>query len=125
MANLLKENKSIKVGVIQPNINPWRKWESNVYKQIREHRRISDSLRNAVPGLDLVIWSETAIPFLSFEFNSDHKFTYIQDWIDSSRFSLLTGFTDIYFYKEPKKAQKPQKFCWVIQTEFMIRIILL
>ncbi|MCL5991228.1 MAG: apolipoprotein N-acyltransferase, partial [Bacteroidetes bacterium] len=108
-AKLIKEKKSIKIGIIQPNINPWSKWESNVYRQIREHRRISDSLRKAVGRLDLVIWSETAIPFLSFEFNSDHKFSYIQDWVDSSGFSLLTGFTDIYFYKEPKKAPKTAK----------------
>ncbi|TAL67252.1 MAG: apolipoprotein N-acyltransferase [Bacteroidetes bacterium] len=108
-SKLLKENKTIRVGIIQPNIDPWKKWESNVIRQIRKHKLISDSLRHSVGKLDLVIWSETAIPFLNFEFNSDHKFSYIQDWIDSSDFSLLTGFADIYFYKDPKKASESAK----------------
>ncbi len=102
----LQKNKSIKIGIVQPNIDPWRKWESNVFRQINEHKHISDSLRNASGGLDILIWSETAVPFISYKFNSDHNFSFIQDWVDSNKTSLLTGFTDIYFYMDKSKAPK-------------------
>jgi apolipoprotein N-acyltransferase len=109
---LLANNKNIKIGIVQPNIDPWRKWDSNVFKQINEHKHISDSLRRASGGLDVLIWSETAVPFISYKFNSDHNFSYIQNWVDSNQTSLLTGFTDIYFYLDKSMAPKTAKLLY-------------
>ena len=100
---LMKENPSISVGLIQPNINPWRKWETNAINQILQHQRIQDSLTNLHPKTDLFVWSETAITVLSLEINSSHNFSFMNESLDSSNSSLLTGFADIYFYKPGEK----------------------
>lgn len=101
---MLKNNPSIKVGIIQPNINPWKKWELDSYQQIELHQSIQDSLVRSVGKLDLAIWSETSITYISPEFNLKHNFSFLQDWIDSSGTNLLTGFADFYIYPNKEKA---------------------
>ena len=101
---MLANNPSIKVGIIQPNINPWKKWELDSYQQIELHQSIQDSLVKSVGRLDLAIWSETSITYISPEFNLKHNFSFLQDWIDSSGTNLLTGFADFYIYPNKEKA---------------------
>jgi len=100
---LAAENKTIKIGLIQPNINPWRKWETSAISQILLHQRIQDSLDDIHPDIDLYIWSETAITLLGLDINSSHNFSFLQENLDSTNSSLLTGFADIYFYKPGEK----------------------
>lgn len=90
-------NKILRVGVIQPNINPWRKWETTASNQIQIHKDIQDSLLEKVPNIDLIIWSETAITFLGLEVNAYHNFTEFQSWLEPNDFGLLTGFADFKF----------------------------
>ena len=58
---LLETHSKVNAAVIQPNINPWRKWELSARSQISRHMRIQDSLVKAVGPLDIAVWSETAI----------------------------------------------------------------
>jgi apolipoprotein N-acyltransferase len=97
---LLKSNESIKVGIIQPNINPWAKWSSQVKPQISKHMKLQDSLVAAVGSIDLGVWSETAIPFQSHSFNSRKDFPAIQHWLDTNDFALLTGYVDINLFQK-------------------------
>lgn len=106
--NLLKNNKSINIAVIQPNINPWRKWKGSVMDQVDEHIQIMDSLKKA-KNFDLAIWSETAIPYHDFAVNSFHNLHFLSSWVTQNKTSLLTGFADIVLYdkgKAPKTAKK-------------------
>ncbi|MDQ1265726.1 MAG: apolipoprotein N-acyltransferase, partial [Bacteroidota bacterium] len=41
------------------------------------------------------IWSETAVPYLSIEFNGNSKFSFLQDFINNSKVPLLTGYSFI------------------------------
>ncbi|MFA6569755.1 MAG: apolipoprotein N-acyltransferase [Bacteroidota bacterium] len=107
--DLIKNYELVRIGVIQPNIDPWKKWRGGVFEQIAKHKHIQDSLRFTVGKLDVAIWSETAIPFMNFDFNSSHQFSFLQNWIDTSGTSLLTGFTDIYFYNNRRTAPKTAK----------------
>ncbi|MFW5702226.1 MAG: apolipoprotein N-acyltransferase, partial [Bacteroidota bacterium] len=97
---LVHRNETMKFGIIQPTIDPWQKWKESVMGQIRIHQHIQDSLRQAYGPIDCAIWSETAIPFVSTNFNAEHDFSFLQRWVDSSGVSLLTGMSDYYFYEE-------------------------
>ncbi|MGQ9819298.1 MAG: apolipoprotein N-acyltransferase [Candidatus Kapaibacteriales bacterium] len=90
-------NKLLRVGIIQPNINPWRKWETTASSQIQIHKHIQDSLLARVPNIDLIVWSETAITFFDLKVNAYHNFDEFQSWIEPNNFGLLTGFADFRF----------------------------
>lgn len=107
---LLIANKNINIGLVQPAINPWNKWESSPQQQLFKHIGISDSLIANVRQIDAIVWSETAILFLNFETNFEHDFTAIEQWINLRNISLLSGFADMKLYKsgeQPSIAAKP------------------
>jgi apolipoprotein N-acyltransferase len=101
---LKKENTTLKIGVIQPNINPWLKWENDPIEQIKKHFAIQDSLIKAAGGLDLTVWSETALLYLGPEFNVNHNLTGLRHWMDSSLTPLLSGYADFVVYDSSEKA---------------------
>ncbi len=100
---LLKDNKTLKIGLIQPDINPWRKWEHDPVKQIDLHFRIQDSLINASGPVDIAIWSETAVTNVSYNFNFGHDFSYLLNRLKRTKTSLLTGFVDFYIFKNDEE----------------------
>lgn len=103
-----KENK-IRVGIIQPNINPWRKWETDALTQVKIHKHIQDSLASAVPNIDLFVWSETAITMLSLDINAEHKFDAFYEILPQNS-SLLTGFADFKFLNPNEKPSFTTKY---------------
>ncbi len=107
--NLLKKNESVRVGIIQPNINPWKKWETNAEKQIEIHLQIQDSLLKNVPDINLFVWSETAITFLDNEINANHNFSSFFK-ILNGKFALLTGFADFKFLAKDEKPTFATKY---------------
>ncbi|MFP4543312.1 MAG: apolipoprotein N-acyltransferase [Candidatus Kapaibacterium sp.] len=98
--DLLNKGESLNIGLIQPNIDPWEKWQLDPYQQVLLHMELQDSLKNEVKQLDLAIWSETAIRFLGYSFNRDHDFSFLKKWVDTSKTALLSGIVDYYFYPE-------------------------
>ncbi len=103
---LTESYPTVRTALIQPNINPWRKWEHNAMTMIETHKQIQDSLQNAYPGIELAVWSETAITYVSHEFNFLHDFSYLRSWHEKTGAALLTGFADFYVYK-PEEAHPP------------------
>lgn len=102
-------NSIARIGVVQGNINPWRKWETSTLDQIFLHRDIQDSLIKAVGMLDLVVWPETAITFHSIELNSEYSFDFLLDNLIRNRISLFSGFADIVFLKPGEKISATSK----------------
>ena len=102
----LMNNEFLNIGLIQPNINPWDKWETARFKQIQTHLRLQDSLINAIKKsnaagkLNLCIWSETAIPVLDLSVNRDMKLDFITQDLLRTNTSLLTGIAKYHFYNE-------------------------
>ena len=107
---LVKNNRTINIGIIQPAINPWSKWETSATDQVYKHLRISDSLAARNKHLDVFMWSETAILLLSLQINSEHHFGLLQDWVNSYNAALVTGFADLKFYKKGEKPSIAAKF---------------
>ncbi|MGM0470732.1 MAG: apolipoprotein N-acyltransferase [Bacillota bacterium] len=90
-SNQRKEQKVIKVGLVQPNIAQQIKWKKNYRQQIlRRLSRLTEKLLNN-NELDLIIWPETAIPTV---LNSDIQSTMKEQLltkINSWNTLLLTG----------------------------------
>lgn len=96
--SLLKSNESINIGLIQPNIDPWDKWEAGPLDQVKTLINYSDEMLDSIPNIDLVIWPETSILYLNNQFNLEHDFSFLSNWTDTNNITLLTGFVDIVVY---------------------------
>lgn len=94
-----KEKGSVTFGVVQPNIDPWKKWKGESYEMMDKHLRLQDSL-NKQRHCDISVWSETAIPIGILLPQNEDVHTYMQRWADTSHTAIFTGFADWKFYPE-------------------------
>ncbi len=96
---LISKHESVKIGLIQPDINPWLKWQSHPLTQIRRHFEMSDSLNKTDGNLDLIVWSETAVTYLGTEFNTLENINFFTDRLNNLGVPLLTGFSEMRIFK--------------------------
>ena len=102
-ASLLKNNPKATIGVVQPNINPWKKWDGNVESQIAVYQTLQDSLIKAVGKPDLMIWCETAIPTHT-RINNIYDYQGLKRWSDSTNVSLMTGVAELLIFNSKASA---------------------
>jgi apolipoprotein N-acyltransferase len=95
--NMLKKNKLINVAVVQPNINPWDKWESDTYQQYNLLLHLSDSIMQYDNSIDLLVFPETALPLLSYDFNTMKDVSLIKNWCKVRNAAILTGLPEFEF----------------------------
>jgi apolipoprotein N-acyltransferase len=89
--------KDLTVMIVQPNEDPWDKW-SDTRLQVQTHRWLTDSIRRRSADADVVVWSETAIPFTIRDPRFIPEWEELRTWVDTSKLSLLTGYADIMVY---------------------------
>lgn len=94
---------TLRVGVVQPNIDPWEKWHSgngspwdSYEKQLAGYMQETKSLAGQSP--DLVVWPETAIPFPILLPGNRTYWSWLRENLDSVRSAVLTGLPYIVFY---------------------------
>ncbi|MBU3740838.1 MAG: apolipoprotein N-acyltransferase [Candidatus Kapabacteria bacterium] len=89
---------TIRVGLVQPNENPWDKW-SDPRQQVQRHRQLVDSARMASRrAVDVYVWSETAIPYPMQRPEYAIDWQSFRRWVDTSNVSVLTGYSDLMAY---------------------------
>ncbi|MBK8945311.1 MAG: apolipoprotein N-acyltransferase [Ignavibacteriae bacterium] len=113
--NYKKSTKKVKVGLVQPNLNPNKKWEvGNLNEQINLYLELSNEAikKNA----ELIIWPETALPVYLLLDSYKNETLKIQNFVDSNKISILTGmphanfFTDSLSAPEDAKPMKNSKY---------------
>jgi len=100
---------SIKVGVVQPNLNPWKKWEAgNLTDQLNLYLSLSE--KEVTNGAKLLIWPETALPVYLLGGGYERLVNRIHTFCDTNNVYLMTGMPYATFYfdsiKAPEKAKK-------------------
>ncbi len=94
--------KTIKVGLIQPNIDPWNKWETNDLSNLtNEYLNLSKEAVNK--GAELIVWPETAYPVYLLAGNYPHIVDSIYSFLQKNNIYLLTGMPDVRFYMKGDK----------------------
>jgi apolipoprotein N-acyltransferase len=98
----LSENGSAKkvvVSIIQPNIDPWEKWEG--MNRFDSRWRLAEkylSMSQGINNTDLVIWPETALLFnvpVYPEFLQR-----LQSAADENQYGILSGFINVRYYTD-------------------------
>jgi len=94
---------ALRVGVVQPNIDPWEKWNSHgespwasYDKQLADYLRETRAL--AQQRADMVVWPETAIPFRILLPGNGIYWRWLRGNLDTSGVSVLTGLPFTVFY---------------------------
>ncbi len=114
--NYKKENM-VSVGIVQPAINPWRKWDTSPEKQIAHQLSMQDSLLKITSDIDMMLWSETSIP-IKINYEDKYDYSYLQSWVDSNKVSILSGFAEVQFFTKNKPAPLTARY---IGTDSSIR----
>lgn len=98
----------LKVGIVQPNLNPWKKWEAgNLSEQLDLYLNLSkETIKD---NAQIIIWPESALPVYLLSSNYPNEVNTIHKFVDTNNIILLTGMPHINFFKEdeaPKNAKR-------------------
>jgi apolipoprotein N-acyltransferase len=97
----------ITCAVIQPNIDPFEKWEGSSQRQFDLLQSMTDSVGER--GADLVIWPETAVPFYLLHPNNRYFFEKLRKQVDRLDVPLLTGIPDIIYTRNGEEPASTSK----------------
>jgi apolipoprotein N-acyltransferase len=100
--------KVIKVGLIQPNLNPWSKWQGGNLNQLTgKYLELSDQA--VKKGAQLIVWPESALPVYLLAGNYPFTEQAIHEFVDKNNIHLLTGMPDVQFYFDKSNAPADAK----------------
>jgi apolipoprotein N-acyltransferase len=101
--------KKVRVGIIQPDLNPWDKWEvGNINSLLDLYFDLSEKAVN--DGAKVILWPETALPV--YAFGGTYKFIEdtIFNFVNKNKISLLTGMPDIIYYTDTTNIPDDAKY---------------
>lgn len=88
---------TLKVGLIQPNLNPQEKWQGgNLFKLTGLYLHLSK--KAADKGARLIVWPETALPVFLLDGSNQLVLDSIYKFINKNNVYLLTGMPDVKYY---------------------------
>ncbi len=99
-----KVKGTIKVGLIQPDINPWLKWEGTLAEQLELYMGMTKKIIEENPDVELIVYPETAITYYFLLSQYRYYFNWFKSEIDKLNVAILTGFPDAKFYDDTSKA---------------------
>ncbi len=114
------QDGSVKVGLIQPNIDPNEKWsDGNLNQKIDSYFEISKKAVDV--GAKIIVWPETALPVYLLAGNYPNEVSRIHEFVDTNDVPILTGMPDATFYyniEEAPKYAKPIRNGEVMYTSY-------
>lgn len=101
--------KSINVGLIQPNINPWDKWGGgDLWSMTRGYFELSE--KAIAEGARVIFWPETALPVYIRDDAHRDVLDSIHAFVNRNNIYLLTGMPDYTYYSSRESAPEDAKF---------------
>jgi apolipoprotein N-acyltransferase len=89
--------RTIRVGLIQPNLNPWEKWEGGNLNELAG-QYIALSQQAVSKGAKLIVWPETALPVFLMDGTYGNIVDSIYAFLKRNNVYLLTGMPDVRYY---------------------------
>ena len=93
-------NQKLNIGIVQPNVDPWEKWEganslSGRWDQVKGYLSLIDSHRN--DSIDMAVLPESAILMNLPNFQSEYR-TY-KKFVDSTKIGIVSGYAKVTYYE--------------------------
>ncbi len=98
--------QTIRVALVQPDIDPFEKWTKDPEIPFQTHL---DMTKGISKDIDLVIWSETAIPFYLLHPTNRYYYDFLKQQIDEQQRTLLSGVPGMEFFPDSSPAPKTSK----------------
>lgn len=95
---------TIRVGLIQPNLDPWDKWSGTGGRELIKGY-LDMSRKAAGQGAKVIFWPETALPFYLRDGSHREAIDSIFNFIQKNDVYLITGMPDFTYF--PKKSEAP------------------
>lgn len=104
-------DKTITVGIVQANIDPWEKWRRSGSQTIEMHLDLTRQLVNdsSKARPDLVLWPETAIPYYALTKANASSLSYLRERINGIGVPILSGLPHAVYYEDTTKAPPSAK----------------
>ena len=104
-----KAEGEIKIGVIQPNINPWKKWGGKQIDLINNYAEIIKKVYSENTDIKMIVLPETALPYYFRESVFEEKYLILKNLCDSLNVPLLIGTPDLQIYEDQSNAPNDAK----------------
>ncbi len=102
-SNFKESDKKVKIGSIQPDFNPHKKWEAgNLEEQQEIYFELSQKAVNN--GAEIILLPETALPVYLLGGSYPAQVANFKKFIDSNKTAIITGMPDAKFYFDSTKA---------------------
>ncbi|MFZ1290170.1 MAG: apolipoprotein N-acyltransferase [Melioribacteraceae bacterium] len=106
--NYEESNTKIKIGLIQPNLNPNKKWEvGNLNEQIDLYLNLSSEAISQ--NAELIIWPETALPVYLMTEQYKNESERIQNFVEMTNVPILSGMPHANFFTDSSMAPEDAK----------------
>lgn len=107
------EGQEVEVAIVQPNMDPYRKWHYATRWQLMEELvAMGDrAVQNGTP--DLVLWPETALPFPILDDYYKTYYSFLRDRVRLWGSALLSGISDV----EHEPVQQAYNASMLLQPE--------
>lgn len=108
ISDFSESGKKVKIGLIQPDFNPHKKWDAgNLDQQLDIYLSLSADAVDE--GAEVVVWPEAALPGYLLGPSYPRQVKKINDFADSNKVFLLTGMPDATYYFDKSKAPSDAK----------------
>lgn len=96
------DRDSVRVGVVQPDSDPFEKWDIN--RRLLTDQLLGQSAQLLPDAPDIIVWPENAVTFsLMWPHNRIYR-TMIQNFVDEHNTPILLGLPYTIFYDDPEDA---------------------
>lgn len=102
--------KQIKVSIIQPNIDPFAKWETMTRQEILDKNIVMSDTAVQKNKPDMILWPETAIPYFILLPDASPYWSWLLTKVNAWKTPLLTGFSDATIYADSTERQAGAKY---------------
>ncbi len=107
--NFTISKRKIRVGLIQPNIDPWKKWDVGSLNDFTK-LYLNDSRKAVNKGAKLIVWPETAFPVYLLSGGYEDALDSIYNFVRKNDVYLMTGMPDIRYYHKGEKMPSDVKY---------------
>lgn len=103
------QNQKVKVGLIQPNLDPYEKWSGGNLQQI-SNIYLELSVKAVKQNAKIVIWPETALPVYLLIGTYTDVLDSIKSFVKRNNIYLMTGMPDFRIYNKKDDAPSDAKY---------------
>lgn len=95
-----ENSDTVKIAIIQPNINPWVKWGTKSSDLIQTYVESINNIAAKDTSVEMIVFPETAVTFYLLHPSFRDKLQPLKDAVERTGIPVLIGFPDLEIYKD-------------------------